>query len=544
MTQTDPLSAISTRRTSQRERARADQVVNNAGGFVFAVTPETRFRRFLVLGTTGGTYYVSQAELTRENAQEAESFIRSTGLRAVEIILEISEGGRAPKQNATLFALALAASVGDEETRDAALAAIPRVARTGTMLFQFLGYLQQFRGWGEKVTRAVSRWYLAPEVDQVAYQAVKYRSRGKWTHRDVLRKAHPKTDDPQRDALFKWIVSGEAEKDGTASPALVYAFLDAQEVPSVANWVRLIEKYPLSWEMLPDAALGEPDVWRALIQKGMPITALIRQLPRLTRLGLFDDRDVRNLVTGRITDAEVLKRGRVHPMNVLVAQRTYAGGQGASSTWTPNRHVTDALDAAFYRAFGAVEPASKRTLIGLDVSGSMGQAVTGLGAPSRTSGWGYAAGPGQVSCYAAGGALSLVTMATEPECEIVGFSHQLVPVPISPRQRLDDVIHTIQRIPMGSTDCALPMIHATQNKLAIDTFLVITDSETWAGGFQPFQALRQYREQSGINAKLVVIGMTSSGFSIADPQDAGMLDLVGLDSAGPGLVANFSAGRV
>ena len=34
--------------------------------------------------------------------------------------------------------------------------------------------------------------------------------------------------------------------------------------------------------------------------------------------------------------------------------------------------------------------------------------------------------------------------------------------------------------------------------------------------------------------------MDSNGFSIADPNDAGMLDVVGFDSATPALMADFS----
>ncbi len=44
------------------------------------------------------------------------------------------------------------------------------------------------------------------------------------------------------------------------------------------------------------------------------------------------------------------------------------------------------------------------------------------------------------------------------------------------------------------------------------------------------QALRDYRKKTGIAAKLVVVGMVSNGFSIADPDDGGMLDVVGFDA--------------
>ncbi|HRC57863.1 MAG TPA: hypothetical protein PKU97_18175, partial [Kofleriaceae bacterium] len=111
---------------------------------------------------------------------------------------------------------------------------------------------------------------------------------------------------------------------------------------------------------------------------------------------------------------------------------------------------------------------------------------------------------------------------------------------ISPRQRLDNVVKEVSRLPMGGTDCALPMIWAQEHKVDIDTFVVYTDSETWAGSVHPAQALRAYREARGIPAKLVVVGMTSSGFTIADPKDAGMMDVVGFDTATPPVISDFA----
>ena len=56
--------------------------------------------------------------------------------------------------------------------------------------------------------------------------------------------------------------------------------------------------------------------------------------------------------------------------------------------------------------------------------------------------------------------------------------------------------------------------------------------------------LHKYRRVMGIDAKLVVIGMTSNGFTIADPKDAGMLDIVGFDSTIPSLLSMFVRGEV
>lgn len=96
-------------------------------------------------------------------------------------------------------------------------------------------------------------------------------------------------------------------------------------------------------------------------------------------------------------------------------------------------------------------------------------------------------------------------------------------------------------LPFGGTDCALPMVWARKHKVEVDTFAVYTDNETWAGDMHPHQALREYRDWSGIDARLVVIGMTATDFTIADPTDPGMLDVAGFDSAVPMLLNNFSA---
>jgi 60 kDa SS-A/Ro ribonucleoprotein len=533
----DPLTAVSTRRTPQLTPADERQVRNAAGGYAFAVDDETRVHRFLTLGTDGGTYYTTERELTAATAEVVLRAARDRGEWLVERVVEVSTAGRAPRPNPALFALAAAAALADEAGRRAALAALPAVARTGTHLFRFAGYVEQFRGWGRGLRRAVAGWYLDRPVDDLALQVVKYRQRDGWTHRDLLRLAHPATGEPARRALFGWIASRGTDRAGL--PELVDAFHRAQAATAVAEWVPLVERHRLTWEMLPDAALREPDVWRALIAAGLPQTALLRQLPRLTRLGVLTG-DTRAAVVAQLTDPQRLRGGRVHPVAVLVAQATYAGGRSVrgSATWQPDRQVVDALDAAFYAAFAALRPTGKRTLVALDVSGSM--VAPAAGTP--------------LSCRAASAALALVTLATEADADVVGFTAEgprsdlrqraLRELAISPRQRLDDVVATVAALPYGATDCALPMQWAQERGRVYDTFVVYTDNQTWAGPIHPHQALVRYRERVNPHARLVVVAMTASDVSVADPADPGMLDVAGFDAAVPTLIADFSRGAV
>lgn len=140
------------------------QVKNSAGGVGYALDPWKQIERFLVLGTEGGTYYASEAKLTRENAKVVEALIHEDGVRVVNTVVDFSENNRAPKADPSLFVLALAISVGDLPTKRAVHAALPRVARIGTHIFSFVEFAQQFRGWGRALRECVASWYLRHEA--------------------------------------------------------------------------------------------------------------------------------------------------------------------------------------------------------------------------------------------------------------------------------------------------------------------------------------------------------------------------------------------
>ena len=515
------------------------QVRNSARGHSWPIDDWARLRRFLILGSEGGSFYAGESQLTRENAAAVEACLGRDGPRTVREIVAVSRDGRAPKNDPAILALAMAAGLGDEATRRAALDALPLVCRTGTHLFRFATFVEAFRGWGRGLRRAVGAWYAERPVDELAHQAVKYRRRDGVTHRDLLRLAHPgravSAGNPalevtgEHAALFEWIVRGT---EAAGLPRMVEGYVRAQAAETPAASAALVREYGLPREAVRSDHLGSAEVWAALLE-AMPMTAMIRNLAVMTRVGVLAPGSAgTERVLAQLGDGERLRRARVHPIAVLAALRTYASGRGVrgSATWQPVAQVIDALDAAFYAAFGNVEPSGARMMLALDVSGSMS--------------WGSIAGVPGLTPRDASAAMALVAAATEDVTEIVGFCERLRPLEISPRQRLDDAVRAVSGLPFGGTDCAQPMLYAKAQRREVDTFVVYTDSETWAGSVHPAEALRDYRRASGIDARLVVVGMVSNGFSIADPGDAGMLDVVGFDTATPQVIGDFARGAL
>lgn len=532
-------TSFSTRSTPVTEPIPGEkQVVNNTGGFVYELDCFKVLERFLLLGSESGSYYASAQKLTKDNALNTIKAIESDGKRAVALIVGISETGRAHNNDPAIFALALAASAQAKETRSIALDALPRVCRIGTHVFHFLTYVQQFRGWGRSLKTAVASWYNDKSVQELAYGVVKYQSRDGFSNADALRLSHPKTNDEARQCIYKWIVDGYEGvlKSNLAIgfvPPIIHAFETAKTMGEGHKLVMLpdhIRRHNLSREMLPTESLTRPEVWDALLER-MPPHAMLRNLGNMSKVGLLTplSNAAKHVVEKLSGDdaAKLFAEKRVHPIAILIAMKQYAAGHGllGKGQWTPVPSVIDALNDAFYLAFKFAVPTGKKFLFGVDVSGSMEGAM--IQSCNLTAAEGAAA-------------MALACAKTEQEYYIMGFAHTFKDLKITPKMRLTDALKETTRQNFGSTDCALPMKWALENNVPVDCFCVITDNEVNTGSIHPKQTLVKYREKTGRNSKQIVMGMTATKFSIADPNDPFALDVAGFDANIPQMIQEFA----
>lgn len=518
----------------------AKQSPNNAGGYTFELSPLKRLERFLVLGSERPTYYATASKLTKDNAACVVELWEKEPMKIVSLIRDVSFNALAPKNSPAIFALALGMTSTNVVARKLASTAVNDVCRTSTHLFEFVETCMALKkGFGRIMKRTVANWYKNKSDEQLAYQLVKYRQRNGFTHERLIRLSHPKHEilSPSRSAMYDWLrgrnTFSEILPDIIRSHELAMAFSET-ETDAVVNLA-----YDLPWEALPTWANTKAEVWRAMLPK-MGLTALLRNLGNMTRIGVFNDAGISfNVVDTRLRDDNELMRARIHPYGILLALRTYESGRGfkGSNTWTPYSPLLTTLEEAFYKSFKFIVPSNKRLLLALDVSGSMGY--------SHLQG-------GPISAREASAAMAMATLRTEENVAILGFtslySHNMgnsvSPLQINKGMPLNQVVDYTSALSFGATDCSLPMLFALEHQLNVDAFVIYTDNETWAGRIQPVEALRRYREKSGIHdAKLIVVGMTSTGFSIADPNDPWMLDVVGFDASAPSVIANFIAGK-
>lgn len=503
------------------------QVKNNAGGYVFQLDGFARLDRFLILGSDSNTYYQKAVDLTRENAKCVTACFNENPVKTIDAIVSVSVEGRAAKNDAAIFALALGAVHTDPKVRQLALAAMPAVCRTSTHLFQFVkASMALGRGWGRQFKRAIAKWYNDRDVKDVAYQVIKYREREGYTHKRLMQTAHPAPgSDKARVALYQWLWG--VKHQPRLLPKLIGAFEKSMDADtSKKDRIKLVEEFNLPWEALPTECNADPDYWLAMLPK-MGVTALIRNLGNMSRIGVIKPLSAaEKLIAERLSNEEDLRKSRVHPFNILFALKTYESGHGfrGTNSWNVSQPVVSALDKAFYKSFKNVIPTGKRFLFGLDVSGSMSSKIMNS----------------NLSCCEATAALSLVTANVEQQVRIMGFCNTFVDLKIRAGDTLEAATEKACKNNFGSTDCAVAINYAMSKGIKVDSFVIMTDNETYAGRTHVSEALNQYRKKMGINSKLIVVGMTSTGFTIGDPNDVGTLNVVGFDASAPAVIADFS----
>ena len=302
---------------------------------------------------------------------------------------------------------------------------------------------------------------------------------------------------------------------------------DAPTALRIMRDVRRIQR-----EHLPTELLSLPTIWSALLDE-LGVMALVRNLNKLSSTGVTNTRG--GDIVRMLCDPKRIADSKIHPFAVLVAIKTYSKGCGdlGSSTWPVNSSILLAMSTTFKLSFGNVPRTGKRIMLALDVSGSMSMA--------------YCAGSTTVNCREGSVAMAMATLHAEgaANTQIYAFTTTFRNMNgrITPEMSIDAAVQATNNA-FGGTDCALPMTEAMKLELKIDAFIVYTDSETYAPTIHPQVALEQYRKQTGIDAKLVVVGMAANSLSIADHNDPNTLNLAGFDTSTPNLISMFINGEL
>jgi len=453
------------------------------------------------------------------------------------------------------------------------------------------GLAPHSKGFGRAFKTILNRSFLKKTPQALAYQVTKYQSRGDWGFNDIIKCTHLRTGTGEnRKRNTKYLPSDyQAPPIKPATPmdlVLRYSMYGFEEMQKLANAFNLLEdpiyhylcavycaknmqveinetntndlihlilKHRLVREHLPTWSLKNCAVQKALLLGAtatsshdgslflgdpsrraskvvMPMTALLRNLASLTSIGLFEDKELLDLVVKHLTDKDAVQKSRIHPVNVIIAWFVYRKGHGFKGklSWTPQKEIVDALEQMAFLAFANAPPTTKRYGVFIDGSGSMTTETTFQGLSNAD----IAALLSLVIARSGQGHLFYVFSAksnryskAKDESGLYDVGHH-----IHANSTFQEVLDAVQLSNWGATDISNGIRYLEKSNKHVDAVIVITDNDINTGE-KPLVALNSYRKTIGNpNVKLITLAVQLNDLTIADPSDKGMLDMCGFDT--------------
>ena len=510
-----------------------EMIQGRSGGWMFDAGIWNMLRRCLLIGTAQSTYYAGKKELTDDFVKVLQEGIAKDPERVASEILYASDG-RAINNSAPLLALVLLSMGKTPEAKKAFQEIFTQVVRTGSHFYEWLSYTKSLRGFGKVVREAGKKWLSRENVKGLAYQLLKYQQRQGFSHRDALRLFHVKPPTEDHNQLFEWVTKGWEELPAQIpSEALAQVWWYEWLKRNPAQTHKAIAQGRLTHEMAAPVGKMDKQAWQLLFNE-MPIGAMLRNLGSLTQLGVLRADEPANLkrVQAVLNNPKHLRKGRIHPIDVLKALKTYqSGGRVGRSqkTWNPVGRIVETLELALEMSFDIAEPTGKVFLHAVDVSGSMSYCTV----PSVA-----------LSCCEIATAMALVTAKAEKNYAIRGFSTKFVDLDISRKDSFSSALRKANMQNFGGTDASVAYDWMIKKKFKADVVCFWTDSESWAGRRHPSQALAEYRQKVNPNIKAVYVTLAPYQITLVDPQDSLSWDLGGFDPGTPRLIQMLANGDI
>ncbi|MBV9924864.1 MAG: TROVE domain-containing protein [Acidobacteria bacterium] len=482
---------------------------NEHGAPAYALTPKQALAQYAATGCLGATFYAGAEEQLAKVLELCEKV-------EPEFVAKTAVYARARGFMKDMPALLLAVLA----AKDVRLLALvfPRVADNGRMLRDFVQILRSGavgrKSLGSAPKRLVREWFEARGAEAVFRASVGQEP----SFADIVKMVHPKPRDPEREALYGYLVGREF--DAEKLPALVRQFEafkagDRESVPDVP------------FQMLTALELGKAE-WTAIARRA-PWQMTRMNLNTFARHGVFEEPGLAELVARRMANPDLVRKARVFPYQLMVAY--------ASADERVPAAVREALQDAMEVALENVPRVEGKVYVCPDVSGSMQSPVSGHRKGSTT----------KVRCVDVAALVAAAVLRRNPSAEVLPFEHDVVKgLKLNPRDSVMTNAQKLASVGGGGTSCSAPLRLLNERKAVGDLVLYVSDNESWvdavAGrGTETMQEFERFRARNP-RARLVCVDVQPYQ-TVQAAESPDVLNVGGFSDQVFEVVADFVAGR-
>jgi 60 kDa SS-A/Ro ribonucleoprotein len=407
----------------------------------------------------------------------------------------------------------------------------PRVIDNGKMLRNFVQIIRSGavgrKSLGTAPKRLVREWIEARDEASVFTASVGQSP----SLADILKMVHPKPASPEREALYGYLIG--KPHNAEALPQVVREF-EVFKASALANGVASVtaEVPRVPFQMLTALNLGQGE-W-AEIARTASWTMTRMNLNTFARHKVFEVEGMTELIADRLRNAELVRRARVFPYQLMAA--FMAAGKGVPEP------VREALQDAMEIATENVPEIAGKVYVFPDVSGSMRSPVTGYRKGSTSA----------VRCIDVAALVAATVLRKNGRAEVIPFESKAIEVRLNARDSVMTNAERLAKLPAGGTNCSAPLQLLKPRRATGDLIIYVSDNESWIDspvygrfGGGPTQTLSEwarFKERSP-QARMACIDVQANATTQAKERED-ILNIGGFSDVVFSLIAEFAEGRL
>lgn len=483
--------------------------VNNAGGKAYAFSAEHALAQLAVTGCLTPTFYQSD-EVQLDTVLNLASQVDPKYVAQVAIYAR--QRGYMKDMPALLTAYLAAYAPQYLES------VFKQVIDNGKMLRNFVQIMRSGvtgrRSLGSFPKRLVREWFAERKPATIFRNSI-----GKSpSMADVIKMVHPKPEGPEYEALYGYLIGRP---------------VDAEHLPEVIKELiayrngetAVAPKVP--FQMLTSTTLSK-EQW-VQIARDAPWQMTRMNLNTFLRHGVFDSKDMIQLVARRLRNPELVRAAKVYPYQLMVAYLNV-------SSEMP-RLITEALQDAMEIAIENIPTFEGQVYVMVDISGSMGWSVTGW-RETATS---------KVRCVDVAALMAAAVLRKNPDAIIIPFDGGVRHARFNSRDSIMTNAEKLTAMYGGATNCAAPLEYLNKKRAAGDLVIYVSDNESWIdkqhyGATATMMEWATFKKRNR-DAKMVCIDIVPNTTSQA-PEQKDIVNLGGFSDQSFTLIDRFAKGEL
>ena len=419
--------------------------INEAGGKAYKLSDKSALAQYAVTGVFAGMYYTSaktQFDRVLELANKVDSkFIAK---------LAVYSRKQGFMKDMPAFLCAVLAGRKDADSNRYLKSIFYNVIDNGKMLRNFVQIVRSGavgrKSFGTSVKKLINGWFAKRSADRIFTDSIGNDP----SMADVIKMSHPKPVGAAHEALYGYLLGKNVEKRNL--PAIVKSYEDFKKNPDSCD----VPNVPFQFLSSLDIPKS---VWKEIARNaGWHMTRM--NLNTFARHDVLRDAEMVDLIANRLRDAEMIRKSRVFPYQLLSAY--------VNATDIPKK-ISNALQDAMEISLENVPSFGDNVFILPDVSGSMSSPITGYRGTATS----------KVTCHQVAALFASAVLRTTPNAEVMPFECRVVPVKLNPRDSVMTNTQKLSRVGGGGTNCSAPLEKILASGQKVDTIIYISDNESW-----------------------------------------------------------------